>query len=177
MDRRDHAICARADTVVENFVESNRFASVGTRLGSGRHEFDAGQPGYLDLDKYVKYGAGYENERGRVRIAAQISRGLNYVSEEVDFRSGGYERSFLYAPFMRDYGGTPPGDKMLIGSLAVSMGMQQTVETVYHERLHTRWGSDNADHQRVYNRVYDDLTPLGFSGHYLCLDKDVGCRP
>ena len=48
-ERRDHAICAWADAVVENFGESNRFSSGGMRSGPGRHE--RGPAEYCSADR------------------------------------------------------------------------------------------------------------------------------
>lgn len=157
-----------ASELPDNFYIANNGKDFGA--------FDSGEPGYIDSGGTVQNGPGYENERGRVRIGAQIARGLNTVGEEIDIRSGGYQKPLVYDPWTTRYGYHHPV-ALVIGKPAVSAGIQQTVMTVYHEQLHYRWGAGRADHQRVYNKVYDDLTPLGFSGHYRCMDPvGVGCR-
>jgi len=89
---------------------------------------------------------------------------------------GGYKKPLVYDPWTTSFG-HHHASGLVIGKPVVSPGIQQTIMTTHHERLHFRWVSGRSDHQRVYNKVYDDLTPLGFSGHYKCLDSEgVGCQ-
>jgi RHS repeat-associated protein len=184
------SIIGRTRTItVETDLEQGELDTIAEELpdqfferfdGANFSRFDSGLPDRIDTDGNPS-STGWEKERGKLRIAIQIARGVNPMEAEYT-SDGGYAKPILYDPFnLTGSFGHHGRNYILVAERALRRGMQQLVMTTNHERLHyildTYGNRSVPEHQRLYNLNKQMLGEYGFRGNYRCFAKrgDVPC--
>ncbi len=115
----------------------------------------------FDGSKYGKNSKHF-TERERIRIAAQISMGIN--ASTVGSIEQDEVKTYVYTPNVAR--SEWHGPVVTIGSDAFSGDIQNLIYHVHHERYHDKYGT--WQHRAMASVLYNELSALGFSDQVLC---------